>query len=150
MEVEANAFASELLMPDDSVVAQYGRGVPSFEDIEEMAARHMVSRTAAAVRLVKASGYACALVCMIEGRIRWVLRSREWSDYFVRTGVAPPRESQAAAIIAGEAVEDEYENCVAALWAPEHRRGEDAELLGHSRQIYDDCVLMLLYDPAAG
>lgn len=149
METEANAFASELLMPDDSVVAQYARGVPSFEAIEEMASRYLVSMTAAAVRLVKLSDYACALVCTIEGRIRWVLRSGEWSDYFVPKDVAPPRDSQAGAILAGEAVEDEYEECVAALWAPDHRRDEDAELLEHSRRIYDDCILTLLYDATA-
>ena len=150
MEIEANAFASELLMPDDSVVAQCGRGVPSFEDIEEMAVRHMVSRTAAAVRVVRVSDYACALVCTIGGTIRWVLKSGEGLDYFVPKDVAPRRESQAGAILAGEAVEDGYENCDAELWAPGHRRGEDAELLEHSRQIYDDCILTLLYDPTPG
>jgi len=150
LETEANAFASELLMPNDSIVAQYVRGVPSFEDIEDMASRYLVSMTAAAVRVVKVSDYACALVCTIGGTIRWVLKSGEGLDYFVPKDVAPRRESQAGAILAGEAVEDGYENCDAELWAPGHRRGKDAELLEDSRQIYDDCILTLLYDPTAG
>lgn len=150
METAANAFASELLMPEDAVATEFERGIPSFERIEEMAARYLVSHTAAAVRLVKLCDYACALVCTIDGTVRWVLRSGEWSDYFIPKGMAPPRDSQAGGILAGEAVEDEYESCPADLWAPEHRRGEQAELLEHSRQIYDDCILTLLYDPRAG
>jgi hypothetical protein len=150
IEAEANAFAAELLMPRDSVAPRFAHSVPTFAAVEQIAGDYLVSQTAAAVRLTELSDYACALVCTMQGRVRWVVRSGEWSTYFIATGGPPPRYSQAGALLAGELVKDRYEDCPAIWWAPDHRRGEEAELSEHSRRVSEDCILTLLYDAAAG
>jgi Zn-dependent peptidase ImmA (M78 family) len=148
-EVEANAFASELLMPSSHVKPEFSHKEPSFWAIDELAERYLVSKTAAARRVVELSDFACALLYTAEGRIRWLARSTEF-PYFLAVGVPPPRYSEAAALAEGIAVDDKFVASQAAWWAPDDRTAEDAEVLEHSRLIYDDHILTLLYAKGFG
>jgi len=143
-EVEANAFASALLMPADLVEAEFAHQEPSFQAIDTLAQRYVVSKTAAARRLVRISDFACAVLYIVGGKVRWFEKSEEF-PYFLAVGGPPPRHSDAAALVAGETVRDSYWATPAAWWAPEDRRAEDAELMEHSQLVYDDQVLALLY-----
>lgn len=146
MEREANAFATELLMPEYSV-RQYAHNHPSFELIEQLAELHATSLTAAAIRAVSISDFACALVSIRAGAVAWVVRSAHWSNYFIPVGLHPSRETQAYDVIHGLPTEDHFESTDAVLWAPDYRGPRDAELLEHSRRLTSDTILTLLRDP---
>ena len=102
-EHEANLFAAELVMPEETVRPLAARD-PSFEVVEELAAGCGASLTASAYRLVDRSTHALALVWSTGGRVRWYHRSEEFrpkirveelspatvaADYF-RNGDSPP------------------------------------------------------------
>lgn len=149
IEAEANAFASELLMPAASVDYEFATQEPSWFVVDQMQARYSVSLTAAALRLVKSSHYSCALAFIRDGMITWVARSPEWRRYYLAVG-GPPREGTlAASVLAGAETPQKAQPVSASAWAPEHT-GEDAELLEAARVIYEDSVLVLLYDQDAG
>ena len=143
-EAEANAFASELLMPSSHVKREFSQKEPSFWAIDGLAERYRVSTTAAARRLVELSDFACALLYTADGRIKWFAKSKEF-QYFLAVGGPPPRYSEAAALCEGAAAEDKFVISQADWWAPEDPKAEDAEILEHSRLVYGEHVLTLLY-----
>jgi len=150
LEAEANAFASELLMPAESVDREFSRREPSFSVVDLMREHYRVSTTAAALRLTKRSHHACALVCIRDATIAWVAKSPEWREYYIPVGMPLHRYTVSAAILAREHVPQRAERVAASYWAPEHRYDEESELMEEARAIYDDCVLTLLYDREAG
>jgi Zn-dependent peptidase ImmA (M78 family) len=149
LDAEANAFGSALLMPTVSVDRGFSRREPTLYVADEMREHYLVSSTAAALRLTKRSHYAGALVLAKDGRIVWVARSPEWRRYFVPTGVPLHGDTLAAAVL------EEGKDALGPLpvaarhWAPDHRQGEDAELIEQARVIYHDTVLCMLYDKDA-
>jgi Zn-dependent peptidase ImmA (M78 family) len=74
-EVEANAFASELLMPHKMLKPLLEGGAPSFEVVEELLQIFRTSFTATAIRLVDLAEDPCAVVWSHGGRIKWSVRS---------------------------------------------------------------------------
>ena len=85
MEVQANQFAAELLMPRREVARFIRRtGAPDIEILIDMAkTRFVVSREAAARRYVAALDEPAAVVFSHEGRIRYI----KTNDDFPRTSV---------------------------------------------------------------
>lgn len=149
MEAEANAFAAELLMPASLVDREFARQIPSFNVVEAMVGRFRVSFTAAALRLVKRSHYSCALALTKGGKIAWLARSSEWRRYYVPTGVPPHSGTATATLLRGEELTHRRYPTLASYWSPEHRAGDDAELVEEVRHGYGESVLTLLYDQDA-
>jgi len=143
-EIAANAFASELLMPEEYINSSFSRHEPTFALIESLANDYQVSITAAARRIVKLSNFACALICYMGGKATWFERSEDF-PYFLSLKDSPPRYSGAAALLAGEKPSDRAVISQAIWWAPEDRKAEIAELYEHSRVIFDGCILTLLF-----
>ncbi len=71
LEVEANWFAAELLMPESLVAPRLRGQCPTPDVIEALALEFNVSLTAAAVRFVELSTDYCALIVCKDGRVKW-------------------------------------------------------------------------------
>jgi Zn-dependent peptidase ImmA (M78 family) len=145
-ELGANVFASELLMPRDLVDREFAHHEPSFSAIEKLAERYSVSVTAAARRLVTISDFACALVCVVRGRVKWFAASElfPWS-LFMLVGNSPPADSDAASLLAGAEPRDAFWATPATWWCGESGASDEDEILEDSRPLYDQYVLTLLY-----
>lgn len=75
MEVEADAFAAALLMPERLARAEVRRLGPSLEAVRRLSAGFAVSLSCAAIRLAALADEAVAVVLARGGAIEWVARS---------------------------------------------------------------------------
>lgn len=76
-EREANAFASEFLMPAALWTKHVDVRQPTFEVISKLASEYQVSLTAAAIRFVKLSPERCALAFVRNCRVEWSVASAD-------------------------------------------------------------------------
>lgn len=70
-EREANAFASELLMPTSLFVPRCRQSVPNIELVRSMSRDFQTSLTATAMRIIETSPYPCALFLSSDKKILW-------------------------------------------------------------------------------
>jgi len=75
LEIEANTFASELLMPTYLFRPRCEEATPDLELIKRLAEEFNVTLTAAAVRFVEESRSACMVVISKDERVAWWKRS---------------------------------------------------------------------------
>jgi hypothetical protein len=89
-ELEANQFASELLMPTAVVAKVIGTPEPSLATCEALASTFGASLTAAAYKFTEVTSYPCAVVWSSAGEVRWFKGSGEFSAWVrIREHVDP-------------------------------------------------------------
>lgn len=88
IEREADAFASTLLMPSQSVKEFVAGKKFSFKVIEDMAAKYQVSKSAAALRFSDIGNNPIMVVFAVDGKIRWVSHSEDFPFWRLRYGSA--------------------------------------------------------------
>ncbi len=94
-EVEANAFASELLMPR-SLVEQACEACPvNLSPIRDLAETFGTSLTAAAIRFVQLSPEMCAVVLSREHKLEWYFKSQSMWPYLRGRGARLSKSSLA-------------------------------------------------------
>jgi Zn-dependent peptidase ImmA (M78 family) len=79
MEIEANAFASELLMPTRIVSPEFRNMTPSIGSIKYLSDKFNVSLTAAAVKFVQICKENCLVVFSKNGIVHWFKKGRDES-----------------------------------------------------------------------
>jgi Zn-dependent peptidase ImmA (M78 family) len=80
MEIEANTFASELLIPTRIAGKSFGSAEPSLNAVKDLAATFGTSLTAAAVRFVQLSKEDCMVVFSKSGIVHWWRKGKEFSS----------------------------------------------------------------------
>lgn len=101
-EVEANYFASALLMPEKLYTAKISGVQPTMALVNELAGFFNTTLTATAMRLTEVTSEACAVIVSENGRIRWWRLSEPLEEAaWVEAGAVPPG-SRAAALFRGE------------------------------------------------
>lgn len=78
-EAEANAFATELLMPRHLVVPRISSGTPSLEIPRSIAFEFSTSIPASAIRYVQLTKERCAAIYSERGTIQWASRSHRFA-----------------------------------------------------------------------
>ncbi len=88
MEVEANAFASELLMPAKFVQPKIKNKSPSLALIKQLSEEFQTSITASAIKFIEHTEEACALVFFDKAKANFNIRSKlfEEQKYWVPVG----------------------------------------------------------------
>lgn len=86
IEIEANNFASELLMPTALFAARAQQSPPTIRCLVQLAAEFQTSFTATAIRYIDCSDTPCAVVCSREGLVHWWMASRSFASYCGSTG----------------------------------------------------------------
>ncbi|MDP0495335.1 MAG: ImmA/IrrE family metallo-endopeptidase [Verrucomicrobiota bacterium JB024] len=84
LEIEANSFAAELLMPKRWIKKSFWELEPSIAKLQEMASFFQVSLTAAALRYVELSKRACMVVFSDGNNVRW-WRKRENLPFWLQS-----------------------------------------------------------------
>ncbi|WP_395839178.1 ImmA/IrrE family metallo-endopeptidase [Cystobacter fuscus] len=145
-EQEANAFASELLMPTEVWHRKCDVTQPTLDRIAELAQEFGVSFTAAAIRFSKLSGERCCVVYSQDGVVKWAVAGPEF-DHWIERGIQLRPATLASDYFRKGACRREPEEVAASAWldAPRARYGEIWE---HSRVISSQkAVLSLLWIP---
>ncbi|MBX3118539.1 MAG: ImmA/IrrE family metallo-endopeptidase [Fimbriimonadaceae bacterium] len=83
-ELEANAFAAELLMPGFLFTEAMRYKAPIVDDAKRLAERFQTSFTAALLRMVQFSDLPVFAVFSVDGKIKWYQRSKRAESYFFK------------------------------------------------------------------
>lgn len=124
LEQEANAFASEFLMPSELAQPMCDVSKVSFAHVESLAQRFEVSFTAAALRFVKLCPERVALVCSRDRCVSWCARSPDFG-HFIRNGMKLSAWSLAIDFWEKGRVPTHPETVDASAWLEHARRGEE-------------------------
>lgn len=142
-EVEANYFASALLMPEKLIRPRIRGQQPTFDVIKDLAASFNTSLTATAVRFVELSTEYCAVVISEHGKVRWGRASEALEEAFrLEPGSPVPRGSAAAAAFRGGNTSDGPREVDIATWL---RTDDDGELELEADTICEDARLFTQY-----
>lgn len=86
LERDADVFASNLLMPTNSVKELIKGRRFDFSVIEDMAERYKVSKSAAALRFTDIGNAPVLVVYAMDGKIQWVSKSEDFPFWRLRYG----------------------------------------------------------------
>ena len=115
-EVEANTFASELLMPESLWLPEVDVERPCWEAIRLLAAEYEVSLTAAAIRFVKLSPDRCAVVSCANKRVQWSVQSKDFKWFIHSKGTELDNWSLASNYFTDKPVPRAMESISASAW----------------------------------
>ncbi len=124
-ERQADAFASELLLPTQDVVACVGKRWPSLQVVSDIAELFGTSLMAAARKYCDVAEQSCAVIWVSKGQIRWFHPSPSFA-FFVQVGKQVGFDSFARRALEGKRVPEEMEEVPAADWISSYWLREDA------------------------
>lgn len=144
IEAEANAFASELLMPEALVRPACAGAPASLDAVLRIARAFRVSVRASAIRFTELSNAACAAVLSEHGVVRWSVRSATFQMSIVPDKPVDPR-SIASAYFMDKASIARPRRVPTAAWV---ESAPDGSMIEHSILCHDrDAVLTMLFSP---
>lgn len=146
-EDEANAFAGDFLLPTRLVARRCEVSPVHFGVVEDIAEEFGTSLVATSIRFAELTSERCAVVLSLEGKVRWVVRSKTfWPE--IRRGQPLVPWSLAAGYFRGEPLETDCEIVDATAWIDSGRLRSPAELYEHAREIPSiNGVLSLIWIP---
>ena len=142
-ELEANQFASEILMPRELVLT-FLRAEPTMGSVETIAAVCGTSLTASAFRLVTLTSYRAAVVWSQDNKVRWYKASEDFARWIRKDQLND--DTFAADCFKGRAVPAQLESVPAAAWLFEEGLRDDARIWEHSIPLpsYDAVISLLV------
>lgn len=144
MEMEANCFAAELLMPTSHFREACAKVLPSMQLIENLADEFKTTLTATAIRYADMSKHRIVIVWIYESKIKWCYSKPEHHLLYVVSGREPPLYSSAT--LDRTEVSDDLEYYEDANWFPELRyKPEILEVTKRMPKL--NAGLTLLYFP---
>ncbi|TAH37010.1 MAG: ImmA/IrrE family metallo-endopeptidase [Planctomycetota bacterium] len=140
-EIEANQFASSLLMPEPLFRPRIRGSRPSVELLRSLASVFATSFTATAVRYVELQDDYCAVVISEGGRVLWWRGSRCFTQRFrIESGSWLSPATVAARALSGRAPSSAPEQVAFRAWIV---RGRPVETF-----LFEQCVLLERYRQA--
>ena len=114
-ELDANEFASELLLPTRYVRPLLASGHPDLAKIERTATEYETSLTATTRKFLQLTDHVCAMVWSTAGVSRWYQRS-EACTVFIRTGPLDPGSKAANLFRGGQREKPQFEEVCSDVW----------------------------------
>jgi hypothetical protein len=150
VEIEANKFASELLLPESLLRPILHTYKPDFESINELAQDCGTSLTASAIKFASLSDDCCVLIAISDNRIKWFQKSPSFPyEYYIEIGKSVSYGTLTASYsLDGIPKEPDTQKVHASYWF--NGRGIDnTTILMEScvRMSYYDVVLTMLWFP---
>jgi len=147
MELRANEFAAEFLMPKFLYQSLVDARSPSWNEIKELAVLSQTTLTATAIRFIDLTAAACCLIVSQEGRIAWFRKSVEFRPYIPMDNRFLSPGTVAHAIFQGDMPHDSFEDVKADNWVSGRGVKPYTEILEWSLPLNSyGHVLTLLYD----
>lgn len=132
-EVEANKFASELLLPTDPVRRIVQAQLASIETAKYLCTEFQTSLTAALLKSVEVTEERCCVVRSTNNVIDWA-KANETFQHYVRKGEKLSTDSLASQLMAGGEEREAAGMVPAAAWVDDSRMGAGAEI--HEDSIF--------------
>jgi hypothetical protein len=144
-EIEANEFASELLLPSALLRRRFNLAEFSLAQISAVAADFGTSLTATTRSFLTLTDLPCAMVWSVSNRARWFVRSDSFR-FFLSLPELPADGSFAARIFGGESVPAELAPVAPDAWLDRQAAERVDTLLEHSIGLPNyNAVLTLLW-----
>jgi len=145
-EIEANIFASELLMPERLFRPLISRKPPSLQFIDELAAEFRTSNQAAAIRFVETTSEPCAFVVFRRGQYEWSRKSQCF-EFFIHDG-SLHKYTGVADILAGKPFIPGPARTPAGAWLEGQDPEGRATIMEDTRHLseFDEVVALLWVD----
>jgi hypothetical protein len=136
-EIEANAFASELLLPYKELAPQIKSKKATIDLAKDIAKQFGSSLTAACLKCVEVTQERCALVYSVGNSIKWFRRNENFW-YYIRGGKLS-EESFAKRLFEGPASRQQDGAVPADAWLEDEKLSSDAT-------IWEDSILLPHYN----
>ncbi|MEN6320345.1 MAG: ImmA/IrrE family metallo-endopeptidase [Syntrophaceae bacterium] len=147
MELRANEFAAELLMPQKIYQPLVKKLEPGWDAIKELSYKSQTSLTATAIRFIDLSDYACCLIVSRARKILWFHKSEEFRSYVQMDSRLVSKDTVAFNIYQGFTPADNFEDVKACKWLSGKGVYPHTEILEWSLPLNSyGHVLTLLYD----
>jgi len=147
IELRANEFAAELLMPRNIYQPLVNKRDPGWDTIKELAVLSQTSLTATAIRFIDLSDYACCLIVSRARKILWFHKSEDFRPYVQMDSRLVSRDTLAFNIYQGCVPADNFEEVKACKWISGKGVQPHTEILEWSLPLNSyGQVLTLLYD----
>ena len=130
-EVEANEFASELLLPSAALAKTFNLSMFSLSQISAVASSFETSLTATIRCFLRLTALPCAMIWSAENQTPWCARSDSFR-FFLRLEELPAEGTHAARLFAGVAAPTDYAPVPAEAWLDEAAAERVGTLLEHS------------------
>ncbi|ANE53137.1 ImmA/IrrE family metallo-endopeptidase [Flavisolibacter tropicus] len=121
-ELEANAFAAELLMPTGIFTQKVRKKKLSLDLIQEVAAYFQVSMTAAFLKYKELGDYPLMVIFIEDGIIKWKQSSKDFPLQYLPLRSKVPVWTVAGDFFNGKGLEEKPELIDAIEWFPEDSR----------------------------
>lgn len=147
-EIEANQFASELLMPSKLFKSKVIGKKMNLDLIRETADFFGTSQTATLLKYKDLGDFSVSIIYMEKGIVKWKTESSDFPLKFLPNGSKAPKGSVAADFFNGQGLEEEPVLIDAIDWFPEDFEIEDyltTELFEHNFRIGPDGLLCCLW-----
>lgn len=144
IEVRANKFAGEMLLPKNFVLNEIQDRELSWKSVDQLAVLGSVSRTVAARRFVELTDEACAFVVSTDGQISWFASSSSFGLRIDMTSKILTADSIAGQIFKGGTAEGDFVEVPAWAWCSGSAKGNIQEF-SIAKNSYGQ-VLSLLWD----
>lgn len=153
-ELEANAFASTLLMPPKLFDPMAHDVRLSFQAVAKLAEEFQTTITAAAVRLIEATRRDWYVVFSQGDVIKWFRSSPHGTGQFVKPGARVPEQSLANQTAFADELSPGLREVAASTWFPCLKRASGLELYEQSVVLTEDAytitLLSLVSRPSLG
>lgn len=147
MELRANEFAAELLMPQKIYQPLVKKLEPGWDVIKELSEKSQTSLTATARRFIDLSDYACCLIVSKDRKILWFHKSEEFQPYVQMDSRLVSKDTIAFDIYQGCVPADNFEDVKACNWLAGKGVQAHTEILEWSLPLNSyGHVLTLLFD----
>jgi IrrE N-terminal-like domain len=127
-EPEANAFAAELLLPEDLCARKCDVAKLSWAPLCALAEEFGVSVMAAAIRFIELTSERAAVVCVKEGVVQWASATKDFGEK-PRRGARVAEWTEAHDFFKTGKVEKKPQTVSASAWFPD--ASDDADLQEH-------------------
>ena len=138
VELEADFFASSLLMPKSRLLKDVFKRKFSFNLIEELATKYQTSITATLIKFASIGNHPIMIVCSIDKKIKWFKYSDDFPFKYIEAlpGFKVPVNTSAGQYFYenGTKCEDEFEIIEAEDW---FRLYNDND---YGRKFYESCI----------
>ena len=151
-EIACDIFAAELLMPFEDFKRDVDREDPSFELVDRLRAKYVVSFSACASRVAAVTQYPCAFVTMSSSVIRHASRSmalRQLNGWIVPKSPIPPG-SVARRLVEEQKFSGEDASVSQDVWFQDWPKGYDLVELAKHYPSYDETFSLLWFKQDSG
>jgi len=151
-EIACDIFASELLMPFDAFKRDVDQEEPSFELVERLRAKYVVSFAACASRLAAVTDYPCAFVFMNSTVVRYASRSKALRELnaWVEMRAPIPAGSVAARLIQEGEWSGEDSGISQDVWFRDWPKGYDLVELAKHYPAFEETFSLLWFEQDSG